>query len=233
MATRIVLFDLAGAEDDRRFSPYCWRTKMALAHKGLAFDTRPWRFTEKDAIAFAGQKTVPVIVDGEETVGDSWNIAEYLERRYDDRPSLFGGAIGQGTARLVKFWVERTLHPLFAPMLLADVYDHVHEKDRDYFRSTREKAFGRTLEELKAGREDVRENFRRALEPLRQTLAAQPYVGGTAPAYVDYIVFGAFQWARSISDFKLLASDDPVYAWRDRMLDLFDGLARRAKGYPV
>src|SRR5881394_4497405 len=39
----IKLYDLAGAEDDRRFSPYCWRVKMALKHKGLDFETIPWR----------------------------------------------------------------------------------------------------------------------------------------------------------------------------------------------
>ena len=59
----IKLYDLAGAEDDRRFSPYCWRVKMALVHKGLAFETVPWRFTEKDAIAFANSTTVPVLVE--------------------------------------------------------------------------------------------------------------------------------------------------------------------------
>jgi hypothetical protein len=48
------LYDLAGAEPERRFSPYCWRSKMALAHKGLPFDTIPWRFTDKDVIAFSG-----------------------------------------------------------------------------------------------------------------------------------------------------------------------------------
>jgi len=31
----ITLYDLAGAEAERRFSPFCWRTKMALAHKVL------------------------------------------------------------------------------------------------------------------------------------------------------------------------------------------------------
>jgi hypothetical protein len=53
------LFDLAGAEPDRRFSPYCWRTKLALAHKGLTTETVPWRFFEKDAIAMSGQGRVP------------------------------------------------------------------------------------------------------------------------------------------------------------------------------
>lgn len=27
------LYDLAGAQPERRFSPYCWKICMALAHK--------------------------------------------------------------------------------------------------------------------------------------------------------------------------------------------------------
>jgi len=72
-----------------------------------------------------------------------------------------------------------------------------------------------------------------ALDPLRALLADQPCLCGGAPAYADYIVFGAFQWARSVSPAKLLAADDPVHAWRERLLDLHGGLARRAKGYPA
>jgi len=55
----IKLYDLAAAEDDRRFSPYCWRIRMALAHKGLAVKTIAWRFTERDAIAFSGSERRP------------------------------------------------------------------------------------------------------------------------------------------------------------------------------
>src|SRR5690348_18091718 len=75
----IQLYDLAGAEDDRRFSPYCWRIRMALRHKGLEFETIPWRFTEKDVIAPHGSQTVPVLVDGGKAIYDSWTIAEYLD----------------------------------------------------------------------------------------------------------------------------------------------------------
>jgi len=46
-------------------------------------------------------------------------------------------------------------------------------------------------------------------------------------------VFGAFQWARIVSPFQLLLAQDPVYAWRERLLDAFDGMARRSPGYPV
>ena len=84
-----------------------------------------------------------------------------------------------------------------------------------------------------AGRDAAVAGFRKSLDPLRLTLRAQPFLGGEAPTYADYIVFGGFQLARVVSPFKLLEPDDPVYAWRERMLDAFDGLARNSPGYPV
>jgi glutathione S-transferase len=64
-------------------------------------------------------------------------------------------------------------------------------------------------------------------------LKTQAFLGGAAPNYADYIVFGGFQWARVVSPFKLLAENDPVYAWRERLLDAFDGMARQSPGHPV
>ncbi len=40
------LYELAGADENRKFSPYCWRALMALAHKGLEVESQPWHFTE-------------------------------------------------------------------------------------------------------------------------------------------------------------------------------------------
>src|ERR1700719_2913039 len=100
------LYDLAGAESERRFSPYCWRIKLALMHKGLPFDTIPWRFTEKNAIAFSGQGRVPVLIDGDQVVFDSWTIANYLEARYPDCPSLFRGDGGRAVTRFVNVWAD-------------------------------------------------------------------------------------------------------------------------------
>ena len=51
----IKLYDLAGEDAALRFSPFCWRTKMALKHKGLPFETEAWHITEKEAIADSGQ----------------------------------------------------------------------------------------------------------------------------------------------------------------------------------
>ena len=36
---------------------------------------------------------------------------------------------------------------------------------------------------------------------------------------------------RRVGDYELLAADDPVHAWRKRMLDLHGGLARRTRAY--
>ena len=45
------LFELCGEDRDIRFSPFVWRVRLALAHKGLAYDCVPVRFLEKDAFA--------------------------------------------------------------------------------------------------------------------------------------------------------------------------------------
>jgi glutathione S-transferase len=222
------LYDLAGADPNLRFSPYCWRTKLALAHKGLAVEAIPWRFTEKDVIAFSGQDRVPVLVDGEKTISDSWAIACYLDDAYPDRPSLFGGAAARAPTRFLNSWADTVLNPGIIPFVLLDIFGKIHPKDRDYFRTNREKRFGMTLEAYCAEHEKRLPAFRQSLTPLRTTLAAQPFLAGERPAYADYIVFGGFQWARCISPFALLAPDDPVFAWRERMLDAFDGMPRRA-----
>jgi glutathione S-transferase len=229
----ITLYDLAGAEDDRLFSPNCWRTRLALAHKGLATASVPWRFTEKEALAPPAQGRVPAIVDNAKWVGDSWTIAEYLEDTYSTAPSLFGGAAGRALARFFNNWADLVLHPGVARLIILDIWRHLAEKDKAYFRKTREERFGAPLEQVQSDREQRVVGFRQSLQPLRTTLQGQPFLGGNKPLYPDYIVFGAFQWARCTSDFKLLEADDPVAAWRGRMLDLFGGLARKAKGYPV
>jgi len=228
----ITMYDLAGIEADRRFSPFCWRTKMALAHKGLEVETVPWRFTEKDKLPAPNDGRVPVIIDGDEVIHDSSTIADHLEERYADRPSLFPGAAARGLSKFVQNWTETVLQAGLFRLVLLDIHKHIGPKDQQYFRQSREARFGgATLEDMVKDRESRLPAFRASLDPLRRTVERQAFVCGDAPAYADYIVFGAFQWARAISDFELVTADDPVFAWRGRMLDLYGGLARKSPGY--
>ena len=229
----LTLYELAGAEDGRCFSPFVWRIRLALAHKGLEAECVPVRFTEKEKIAFSGSKTFPVLVDGDKAIHDSWRIACHLEDAYPDLPSLFGGPVGLGLGFFVNEWAGRILTPLLVPMIVADVWRHLHEKDQDYFRTSREQRFGTTLEMVQSGRDQALPAFRAALEPVRAVTGEGAFLSGDSPAYADYIVFSFFQWARQMSEFRLLDDDDPVHAWRRRMLDLYDGLAGAALGYPV
>jgi glutathione S-transferase len=227
----ITMYDLAGVEPDRRFSPFCWRARMALAHKGLAVETVPWHFTEKDKLPAPNDGRVPVIVDGETVVHDSSAIADYLEAHYPERPSLFGGETGRGLAHFVQNWTETVLQAGLIRLVVFDIYRHIGPADQAYFRASREPRFGATLEEVVKDREARLPAFRANLDPLRRTVERQNFLAGKTPSYADYIVFGAFQWARSISDFELLAADDTVRAWRGRMLDLHGGLARQTRAY--
>lgn len=225
----IVLYDLAGADPALRFSPYCWRTRMALAHKGLAVETVPWRFTDKEVIGFSGQGRVPVIRDGATVVSDSWEIAGYLEAHYPERPSLFGGAVGQAHARLINAWADAAVLSAAVRLVVRDIFAAIDPKDRAYFRSSREQRFGATLEAVQeAGRANGVEAFRDVLAPARLVLREKPWLGGEAPSYADHILFGTLQWPRCVSRFALLAADDPVLAWQERALDLYGGLGRSA-----
>ncbi len=222
----IKLYDLSG-DDGRRFSPYCWRTRMALAHKGLEFATEPTMFTEIGNIGDGHQVSVPVIEDGNKTIRDSFEIALYLEETYPDRPSLFGGAGGQATARFVEGWAVAVLHGQIAKMILADIHNSLKPADYDYFRETREKFFQASLEVVMEGREDRLPEFHKSMQPLRAMLKKQPFIGGDAPLYHDHVVFGTLQWPRVASGFNLMPdSDDPVSQWFERCLDLYDGFGR-------
>jgi glutathione S-transferase len=223
----VVLFDLAGA-DGRRFSPNCWRTRMALAHKGLAHEARATRFCDIAGIGDGTQKTLPVIDDGGRFVADSWTIAEYLDTMYPERPSLFGGVAGHALTRFIQSWSIATLHVGIINLILCDIHDALDPVDQDYFRASREKRFGKRLEEVQAGREERVHEFRKTLQPLRTILAREKWLGGDSPLYADYCVFGPFQWAWTVSGFPILDDEDIIRQWFERCLDLYDGLGRRA-----
>src|ERR1700749_2816011 len=119
------LFELVGTDVARPFSPYCWRARMALAHKGLSAELVPWCFTEKQEIEPYKSEKVPVPLDGDNSVVDSWAIANYLEDTYPDRPSLFGGDGGRAMARFVSAWTATVLNPAIAPLIMLDIFGHV------------------------------------------------------------------------------------------------------------
>lgn len=223
----IILYDLAAADECVRFSPYCWRTKMALRHKGIKFETIPWRFTDKEAIAPSGSSRVPVLADGDKWIADSWNIALYLDEAYPERPLMDGDTI-RSLCKFVNSWCDISVNKALRPLALLQVFAILHDKDKDYFRKSRETMLGMSLEDTCADQALAQTEFIEVMALAEQELSTQLYLGGDAPCYADYALFGSLKWVHTLSGDTPLASDSSMRMWFERMLDLYDGYARNA-----
>ncbi len=215
------LYDLAGADPAIRFSPYCWRIKLALAHKNLPFETIAWRFTDKDEIEFSGTGKVPVLIDGDQVIHDSQAIAEYLETAYPNEPTLFNDPATRGLTKFVKNFSELTLQPAIARVVLPGLFALIADQDKAYFRTTREANFGATIEQVAANQAPYLAAFKALLQPIRTTLQSQPFIAGPGPAYADHIIFGALQWGVMTSPVQLLEADDPITLWMQKLLETY------------
>src|ERR1700759_5773916 len=79
------LYELA-LEDGRSASPFVWRIRYALAHKGIPYETVYVGFTEIPGLFGGKFKTVPILEHGSTVLNKSWDIAEYLDRQFPDKP---------------------------------------------------------------------------------------------------------------------------------------------------
>lgn len=227
----IQLYDLATKYPNIRFSPFCWRIKYALAHKELSWEEIPIRaLTEKNLLPTPNEGKVPVLVDDDQVVFDSWDIALYLEEKYPNQ-LLFDSSESRAQSLFVKNWTEAVLHILVSRMGILDFYETQTKDDQKVFRETRESRFGVVLEDWGSDPQGARVDFLKALEPLRQTLRSQKFMGGRTPNFSDYIMVGIFQWMRCGSRLKVFEESDDVLDYQERLLDLYDGLGRSSPPY--
>jgi glutathione S-transferase len=214
----ITLYDLAGANPALRFSPYCWRTKLALRHKGLDYETIPWRLSDRAAIAPTGQARVPSLLDSGLWVHDSWKIATYLDETYPDRPPLFPDDAAKIHARFINSWCDWSVLPNSRTLAVPEVFKIIAEQDKAYFRASREKAFGVPLEQIGLDKAAAKKTFEQGLKPAEVTLTDHPFLHGAAPGYGDFALFGTLLWP------YMVCKDDPidhataVGEWFDKML---------------
>ncbi|MGA8259543.1 MAG: glutathione S-transferase N-terminal domain-containing protein [Arenicellales bacterium] len=212
----IILYDL-GNPAGRPVSPYGWRVRESLHLLGIPFEVRLLGFGEIRRHLPGQHTTVPVIIDGGETVGDSWEIARFLSARRDPGGLLFGGANGFPLAEFVTCWVDATLMARVNRMIIKDVHDDMAKDDRLEFRTGREKRFGTTLEQMQSSRESERPAFQTLLHPSRRLIKRSPFLGGERPTYADFALHSMFVWARAVSRFELLRADDGLHGWIERM----------------
>jgi glutathione S-transferase len=232
-AGKLRLYELA-LDNGRSASPYVWRIRYALAHKGLPCELVPVGFTEIPALFGGRFKTLPVLEHGDTMLAESWDIAEYLDRAFPDRPPLFAGPAELAMVRLTDAWYSSEISRKMFGVYVLDIHNAARPEDRAYFRRTREQRLkGVTLEDFTADRESRLPALRDALMPLRAHLSRFPYLGGSGPNYADYIALGSFLWVASVSTLPLLAHDDTLRTWIDRGFDLYGGLGRDPRMKPL
>jgi len=222
-------------ENGRSASPYVWRSRYALAHKGFGFESVPVGFTEIPRVFSGRFKTVPVLEDGTTMLAESWDIAEYLDRAYPNAPRLFCGPAEIATVKLVDAWLHTEILRRLFRLYVLDIHNAARPEDRPYFRASREKWLrGTTLEEFAAEREARLPETREAFAPVRVQLSRFAFLGGAAPNYADYLLLGVLQWVASVSTLPLLASDDALLrAWYERCLDLYGAAGRDPRARPL
>jgi glutathione S-transferase len=166
----IVMYERVGFEG-RRPSPFSWRVRYALTHKGLDVEYRPTRFADVETIRrLSGQSLVPIIVDGSTVIHDSWDIATYLEDQYPDHPRLFGDAEARAGARFIHLWSNGLLVALWR-LIGADFIWCLAPEDRPYYREGQERTLGETLEAACADRPRWLVRIEDACRPLERLLA--------------------------------------------------------------
>ncbi|KAK7682716.1 hypothetical protein QCA50_014099 [Cerrena zonata] len=172
MSAPIVLYDIPGRNPKYpAWSPSTWRTRYALAFKGLPFRTEWIEYPDiEPTCKKLGAKhtrtrldgtpvyTVPVISDPntETAVEDSLNIAKYLDMTYPDTPRLFP----DNTFVLHSAFTE-FLEPItrsFVPNTILAVCDNFSPISAEYFRRVQEQTFGVVLEDLVPSDEESKMN---------------------------------------------------------------------------
>lgn len=85
-------------------------------------------------------------------------------------------------------------------MAIFDIYCKLKERDKDYFRFSREKHFQDSLENVQSNNQELaKADLLKKMKVLESYLSKTRYLSGEAPMYSDYIVYGTLKWLLSTS----------------------------------
>ena len=94
-----------------RQSAFCEKVRLILAVKGLHADLIEVvpGLGQVALFRLSGQRQVPVLVDGEEVVADSTEIALHLEQRHPQPPLLPADGVTRARVLLLEDWADTAL----------------------------------------------------------------------------------------------------------------------------
>ncbi|KZV74445.1 hypothetical protein PENSPDRAFT_648077 [Peniophora sp. CONT] len=239
MSARITFYDLR-FKSGLPTSPNAWKTRFTLNYKGLPYKTTYLNFVDikstfqaKNIPPSQGDAyTVPAIFDHAtgKAVSDSARIAEYLDSQYPDTPPVYSPS-----TREAQIAFEGLVRARFGfavlPLILLDIYDGVEDKDKEYWRRTREALFKGPLESIVPQGEKRTaqlESVRAGLDVVAKEIAEHAgegalFFGGDSPCFADITLAATFK--------SILIKCDPEFdackvilsnEWAAKYIDAFE-----------
>lgn len=234
-------------------SHYCEKIRFILDYKGL-----PYRKIEVtpgvgqlDLYRMSGQRQVPVLKDGSEIIADSTEIAEYLDKKYPDRPIIPQEPKLRGLCLLIEQWADEsiglnarkcmigalghdpTFRQAFLPSSTPDLLKTVLSSVPNELFSVLELGVGLTPDALKSAQATIKHD----LASLCFILMEQPYLVTDHPTLADFAVAGLSMYlkfptglyldvpntlkGKGVSGIADVGIFEPFFDWRDRLYTEF------------
>jgi glutathione S-transferase len=212
-----------------RYSPYARKVQALLEVAGIAHEVIEVRYGEREELArlTGGYIHVPVLVDDDGTVVvESRAICERLVARPAARalvPAALDAAIWAFCDH-VDGAVEDVLFRIGSPGVRAQ---WPTAWERALYTLIKERKYGAgCVDRWAAEQAALIERAQAVLEPVRRTLAHQPYVFGGELTLADLALYG--QWAMlDEADAGLVDRVSPVFAAHARRVEAAGRVARR------
>lgn len=188
----------------RSFSPFVWSARALLRYKGLPYETVPLTLTQIHKtipIVTPTNKLVPVLVDGENTVFDSFQIALYLEK-YDK--SIFPDK----NIEAVQSWctvVRGIMLQFLRAVNQIHMYEKVADEDKEYFLNEKVNKQVGGLEQGRRNYEDAKRKLHANFALLEKALKENRKEGSNEfetyffgkLSFADIAVGGLLHWCVS------------------------------------
>ncbi|KAL1791839.1 hypothetical protein ACET3X_009590 [Alternaria dauci] len=225
LSSKVILFDLP-SRDGIAWSLNPWKTRMILNYKKIDYTTEWVEYPNvapkfkslgippnpKDAPGYSSDYTIPAIKHANGTYQmDSWPIALELEKQYPT-PSLH---LDDPIVVRIRDHIPKIIGPL-RPLLIPQVpVVMLNKPSADYYYETREKMFGKPLEQVEkdANAEECWEKAAAPAKEMGDLLRKNGglYFLGQTVSYADFILVSMLHFIRRINEDyfrRVLALDD-------------------------
>ena len=230
-------------------SHYAEKIRLILDYKGL--DYRKVEVTpgvgQIELYQLSGQRQVPVLKDGSEVIADSTAIADYLDKRYPDKPIIPSDPKQKGLCLLMEQWADESIglnarkgligsigsNQAFRTALLPNSVPDVF---KNLVGAIPHELFGFLGMGIGMGPEAVKDAqaaLKRDLTALCFILREQPYLIGDTPTLADFAVAGLTMYVKfptgsylnipeslkgkGISGIADVGTFEPFFTWRDKL----------------